>query len=712
MAFGIVSEFMNNATVNPQTFTGTFTDKDGNPMQVTKPEDAARLSDKSKVDFRKEGNAISAKVFTERTNSQGAGGINANTSTSAAGVQTPTGFSDSPRNQDSNVNPELGFDLATFATADVPMRPTIKNLVEKFTKFSYRAADFWYCKYYGVIPNNYMITLCRYKHPVNDYGRHTGVGVNVEKNKGFETEPIAKAITFLGKKPGNTLDEILHISGGMLWDEAQAEDSLVPNTYLSTISSKDIDELLEGVTGSLKDVAGVFKGLSETKTGKGSLDALSSILKTSGTLMAKAALAAATSKRDPDGELDFRDDIRINEDQYDPYQKDGIFANKSFGGVNRIRSTSKRAEGFRFSHDFALKFHYQAKSIGDINAKVALLDILQNMMQLTLSNADFYGGANRYTPGDGVLELDTKIKEKILVNDVDATLKYFKDEIIPKISDQVKSNVQDFFKSVVQFFDSPGSSRDMKSNKTLDGIKRVIATKVFKLLGWVSEPAKVRSLLTGLDVGEWHVIIGNPFNPVAQIGNLICEGYEINWPTDQLGYSDFPEEVSFTVRLKSARPRDKRAVTNIFGLITTNKGGTIQTRAEEASSTRDSIVDDSPFKADMGEVLRRAYFRPGELIDRGGRPNGEIGQDYVSRHLIKGSTVGVMDFIGTSGDPISIPTDREEFYKRDAEGRAEFDKIRQKDTQEQVKFEIESKNIAKLMSVLPGHAGQPTGRTI
>jgi hypothetical protein len=37
----------------------------------------------------------------------------------------------------------------------------------------------------------------------------------------------------------------------------------------------------------------------------------------------------------------------------------------------------------------------------------------------------------------------------------------------------------------------------------------------------------MRALLTGEPVGNWHLTVGNPLNPMMVIGNLICTGMKV-----------------------------------------------------------------------------------------------------------------------------------------------------------------------------------------
>jgi hypothetical protein len=76
----------------------------------------------------------------------------------------------------------------------------------------------------------------------------------------------------------------------------------------------------------------------------------------------------------------------------------------------------------------------------------------------------------------------------------------------------------------------------------------------------------IRSLLTGEPVGEWHVTIGAPHNPIMMIGNLICTNCKIELG-DEMGPDDFPIEIKATITLEHGMPRDRVGIESMF-----NKG--------------------------------------------------------------------------------------------------------------------------------------------
>ena len=76
----------------------------------------------------------------------------------------------------------------------------------------------------------------------------------------------------------------------------------------------------------------------------------------------------------------------------------------------------------------------------------------------------------------------------------------------------------------------------------------------------------LRAILTGEPVGEWHLVIGNPYNPLMMIGNLICTDCAFKF-SEELGPDDFPTEMTVTVKLEHGMSLDRSGVESLF-----NKG--------------------------------------------------------------------------------------------------------------------------------------------
>jgi hypothetical protein len=107
------------------------------------------------------------------------------------------------------------------------------------------------------------------------------------------------------------------------------------------------------------------------------------------------------------------------------------------------------------------------------------------------------------------------------------------------------------------------------------------------------------SFLTGAPIGEWHLVVGNPCNPIAMIGNLICENVKIEF-SERLGPDDFPAELKATYSLKHGRDRERGDIESMF-----NRGdgrlyqSSLQTYANGQS--------DGAFSDTQGNIINQNY---------------------------------------------------------------------------------------------------------
>jgi hypothetical protein len=226
---------------------------------------------------------------------------------------------------------------------------------------------------------------------------------------------------------------------------------------------------------------------------------------------------------------------------FDPFTK--TYPNHVFGPYNSIRSMTVRDGGMEFNQSFTLKFQYEMRAIGDTNPKILLLDQLANILTLTYSNAPFWGGEVRYlNSGQGSIGRP-----------------------LGDISKLTNGDFGGFFKSVL------GDLKGLSGGGTMAGITSLLSKTANNLLGGAlmdlfNSPQGgeiAAALLTGDPTGSWHVTIGNPLNPIAVIGNLICEKTEVQF-TGPLGPLDFPENLEVSITLKPGRPRDKSEIESMF----------------------------------------------------------------------------------------------------------------------------------------------------
>lgn len=397
-----------------------------------------------------------------------------------------------------------------------------------FGSAPYSFADFLYCKYHAEIPNNYLVTLRRYPIPMLD---------NLKTQDGKNIPPLAQAVTWFGAETGNQLKDIMKFSFGLKWKEIEA---------------------------SVQEVIGNERGFDD-----GALHGLP------GSTALKNALSFMNPK-DYSG-------LSQAETQYatEQYGEAGPFANKVYGPVNVISKTFARDRGFNFESDISLNFHYSLHSIGNINPKAAMLDLISNILTLTYNNAKFWGGAIRYFPqyprvrqfGD---------QKKFYSGDIDGYMNSLSAEF-GKMSDTFMKTFSNLLSNPLEALKelAKGGGKMLMGNKAAQNRPQILA---------------MRSLLTGDPVGEWHLVIGNPMNPIAMIGNLICTDVEFEF-NDELGADDFPTELKVNIKLKHGKPRDKGDIESMFNLGNGRMYYGIKDSA--FSSAHNSIVDTSRWKGNV-----------------------------------------------------------------------------------------------------------------
>lgn len=380
----------------------------------------------------------------------------------------------------------------------------------------YQWNDFLWCKWYGKIPNNRLLTLRRYPIPVGD-------DLKVADQK-TPLIPIAQAVTWWGDETGNKLDNVLGMNFGFNWTDRTTAVTDVTGNEIS--ASSLLTSFGVGDKGNLRQVL-------------------------LATLFSDPNNPFATSGLD----------AKLQQYVKDSYTK-GPYWNRILGPVNIINKTQIRNTGFDFTHSITLNFSYKLRSFNNINPKIAMLDLILNFLALTYNKAEFWGGSNRYFPQPGL------ILQGLPQTDFE-NADYFQG--IKKV---LMSTIQRVQEKAGELAKLSGSLSKVSSVEDLDeALGKLEASSSARAVAgsWVKDliqgPLAQRALLEGREVGEWHLTVGNPMDPVAVIGNLCMESTKISF-SDSLGLDDFPTEINFTVKLSPGRARGKQDIESMF-----NAGG-------------------------------------------------------------------------------------------------------------------------------------------
>jgi hypothetical protein len=441
------------------------------------------------------------------------------------------------------------------STQNFAVTPTTSSLIswgngDPYGRTPYHFSDFVFCKWWNVIPNNRMVTLRRFPAPILDNMKFPGMDGFYKDGKPGEYDsctgsftasdtttdnasgskvsfpPVSTAVTYFGEGTGNTLGTILKMTTGMNWGEVKADMFNV-----TTSSTPEGDKGPGAIFGSLGKMAKMLNIV------QGNYD-----------------LAAVMNQ----GEL-----------PPDPYV-DGPYSNRIMGPVDRIDAVKKREAGLKFENKIDLVFEYLGRPVGGINPKAALLDIISNFLIMGSASAMFWGGQHRF--------MGNPVRYPFIGGDKGIAAWYRGDpggwaktttesfgENIRGAGNAISDFAKNFFNTVLSGKSVGSIFGEVINLFTGDNAAgRVIKDKLARAgQGQVPYLSGLKALLIGEPVGEWHVTIGNPLNPIAMIGNLICTGIDLELG-EELGPDDFPTSVKITAHLEHGMARDRDAIQSIF----------------------------------------------------------------------------------------------------------------------------------------------------
>jgi hypothetical protein len=224
--------------------------------------------------------------------------------------------------------------------AKVRLNPTARNLINwsqngTTNAVEYAIEDFLWCKNYGQVPNNYMITLRRFPTPVED---------DIFDVLKVPNPDIGR---FVGWVDGTTnkWDTV-----GLKWTHGF--------NWKSDIKA-DVQTIDASTTGWGTDQAsGLRKALSVLDT--------------------NVSKSMTSNPNLVGNEVGYKQN------------------NAVYGPIDVINTTTVRDRGLTFEQNVTLVFEYKLKSIDGINPKIAFIDLLSNIGIVTSNRAPFWGGDVKY----------------------------------------------------------------------------------------------------------------------------------------------------------------------------------------------------------------------------------------------------------------------------------------------------------------------------
>jgi hypothetical protein len=417
--------------------------------------------------------------------------------------------------------------------------PTASNIIkwaktqsiDSVTGFQpYAMTDFMFCKNYGIIPNNRLITLRRYPFPIDDMLRAPG-----ERNP----IPIAQAVTWFGDGTENSLSNIGIMNWGLRWD--------------STSLKVDEYQTIEGNEVTVDDILGVFDGM---KNDKGVTDLAAKI----------RSIYTGLNGDDSNLQQISKMEAKLQDYSRSLYTANGPYWNRIFGPVNVINATTRRARGMQdgWNTPFTINFHYQFRTFNGLSPKVVALDLISSFLNLTYNDAQFLGQLARYFPRLG-LKFSPTITQMLgdLLTKWGTSFSNGSIIEVTKLAHELMAGIKTAASKGYQIgrdlFSGDGKELTGAAGKLFQaGSAALLADAIPRLIS-------VKSALSDRPIGEWHLVVGNPINPILVMGDLVCMNCVLKFD-DEIGPDDFPTGCTFSIKLAQGKPRDKASIERMFNL--------------------------------------------------------------------------------------------------------------------------------------------------
>lgn len=399
----------------------------------------------------------------------------------------------------------------------------------------YKYADFMYCKDLGKISNNHLITLRKFAHPISDHLTTFTTPKFVQSGGtfSFKTEAdIGRLVTWFGTDE-NRLEDICKYSYHATWKDMTSE--------IQQEESK-ADDPSSGILGMLSNS---FNPVYNKAVAAGQ----------AGTHSIWNWLGSQLTDKVNQG-IGKNNELLRNYDSH-----------KVYTPFNTIQATHKYEGKLEFSQEFTLNFSYTLRAYDNINPRSALTDLLGNILEVTYRRGKFWGGERKLIgPAQDMSTFDIANKfidnafgelGGVLSSLANGTLKL--GDLFGKIGQTILDGTQTVVNKGIEAAKNPGNlvgEAAQKMGAVISSSGAVEAAKGY-LKNALGRPTMYawNSLLTGDPVGLWHVMIGNPRNPILSIGNLILTNATVQH-SGPLGIDDFPTELKVAITLKHARPRD------------------------------------------------------------------------------------------------------------------------------------------------------------
>ena len=460
-----------------------------------------------------------------------------------------------------------------------------KEAISELGVAKYRYIDFMFCRDLGKIPNNHLLTLRKFTRPVGD-NINTRLPKSDTPYNFNQSMDVGRLVTWFGNGD-NKLEDIIKYNYAATFKQLDSK--------IQPVDSQE-DEESTGIIGKMVNTINprYNQAMSQGRTGSHNF-----ISQLGGRYLSTSFANFARGGQYERHEI------------FTPYDHNKVYEPK-----NTIQSTHVYEGKLTFSQEFTIKFSYKLRAYDNINPRAAFLDLIGNILAVTYRSGTFWGGSRMFRGAppnkvgtakvnaflDRTFDTLGGIGNNLLSGNLDIG------GTLGSIWGAVKQIASDAFNTAKSLALGNTSTKGKSPLQVIGAI--VKHTGLWSgvqgmIKNGLGRPAvyALDSLLTGDNVGLWHLTIGNPRNPIMSIGNLIIDKSEIT-QSGPLGLDDFPTDLMVSVSLKHGRPRDSAEIQKMYtkgsGPIYTPLGAKAASNFYKLTSTKYSanITTDDKDKDD------------------------------------------------------------------------------------------------------------------
>lgn len=499
----------------------------------------------------------------------------------------------------------------------------------------YRLADFLFCKDLGKVSNNHLITLRKFPLPVDDnIFEYSGAKYAGKKENSNETTgDIARLVSWFGTDD-NKLEDICKYDTQYTWKQVESKIQ-----DIHTDKENTNDNFLTKAVNTFGTNGKNYFNYALT-TGDGGNDLISHFL----------------------GKLSPR--IKTADNSNNDYWR-YIDQNKVYTPLNTIWDNNYPEGRLIMKQEFNLTFSYKLRAYENINPRAALLDLIGNILECTYYRGKFWGGRIRtfgpphaganWRKANNLIDNAWNKLEGMAGSLAAGTFDF--GSVIGAISSMVergKEAVQQLFAGGTKEFLSEAG----KGMEKIAKVTNLSAALKGSLKNTLGRPALygADSLVSGDNFGPWHLTVGNPYNPIMSIGNLIMTNATIQH-SGPLGADDFPTELKVSCSLKAARSRD---IVGISKYYTKGQGAIYMVNAHQSFEDHYKL---NGFNAEEYEKEREKYLKSVEATNDRNAAKAEGPQEEYQKNPMDDAFMQEMGFNSKSGNEwVSNITDDEGWY--------------------------------------------------